>query len=195
MDVKPWVVDISEVVSPSKDSAKSYSHTNRFTIDYKLLMLLGDRWEPPSRPQTGYIIMSSNLIYYRDHDSSDGTVNDGDSTEAAQNSNTIRSMNVLLILSATGFATLICTLSYAYFRRQQLKSRRNNSVIDSQNQERRKQLFVPRHAYKALDQGNSNRRGLISMLDVSDYSTENHSSVETRSLASATVSPFMYTIQ
>ena len=59
MDVKPWVVDVTQSVHLEE------GNTNE--VDYTAWMLGDDgQWVQPPASQSGYIIMSSHLIYYYD---------------------------------------------------------------------------------------------------------------------------------
>ena len=57
MDVKPWTVDVTEAVNFEISKAN--------VLDYKALMSDdAGKWVEPPESQSGYFIVSSNLVYY-----------------------------------------------------------------------------------------------------------------------------------
>ena len=57
MDVKPWTVDVTEAVNLMTSAAN--------VLSYKALMSdESGKWVEPPESQSGYFIVSSNLVYY-----------------------------------------------------------------------------------------------------------------------------------
>ena len=57
MDVKPWTVDVTEAVNLVTSAAN--------VLSYKALMSdESGKWVEPPESQSGYFIVSSNLVYY-----------------------------------------------------------------------------------------------------------------------------------
>lgn len=58
MDVKPWMVDVTKAVNLETPSAPN-------VLNYKALMMdTAGNWVEPPESQSGYFIVSSNLVYY-----------------------------------------------------------------------------------------------------------------------------------
>lgn len=66
MDVKPWVVDVTDAVISSDNLGKN----STATIRYRAEMFFNGTWMDPQPGQSGYIIISSHLVYYTSPDSS-----------------------------------------------------------------------------------------------------------------------------
>ena len=78
MDIKPWVVDVS--------SAINFESPEDNVVEYRALMFYNGSWvTPQSESQTGYVIMSSNLIYY-DYNSSSAAATTTTATSSASSS-------------------------------------------------------------------------------------------------------------
>jgi hypothetical protein len=65
MDVRPWVVDVSAAALPSSSSPSSSAGVAQ--VDYQaLLMDAQGEWVAPPATQSGYVIVSSNLVFYEE---------------------------------------------------------------------------------------------------------------------------------
>lgn len=72
MDVKPWVVDVTDAFS-----LDDFTTDKEVYVNYNTNMFYNGSWVPPlSSSASGYIIMSSNLIFYTNTTTNSSTSDD-----------------------------------------------------------------------------------------------------------------------
>lgn len=92
MDVKPWVVDVSAALDLNSEATSAL-------VDYKTMIKVDDTWKDPYYSSSGYVIMSSNLVFYVNSTYSDSAEADVTDSSSGSNATSLDFQQVFLIVT------------------------------------------------------------------------------------------------